>query len=726
MMRGRLTVLGFAACVLAVLGGLAWLTFHVLRLERLEVEARAATKRQEAIRLVLWRMDSALTPIIAREAARPYFEYQPFYAADLAFANINKSPGSRDVMVPSPLLSPPDEYVRLHFQEDGAEGLSSPQVPKENEVRLAEGVYVSGYAVASAAERLAKLESLIKPSSAQVLSFNAPTVASPPGGSPITSLSAAESQQVSRVESGAAPASTPPVQVLTQQTTDLSLVNEYQARQQATDRAKAVGENSLRNNLGKPQAAGTPATDKEVSAKSESADQDRKDEWKEKERKKAEATGGDGTLYKADSSAGAVPALESATKAPGKRSGGGKDPTYAGTVGRTTENENRKDVGDAWRSEADDSAMGPGVKQGQFVARWVPVAESEPELLFVREVDFGERCVHQGFWLDWPALRAMLLASAKDLLPTASLRPVLDASRLAADQEILGRTLAAIPAELVLPPAAPALMPSWSPVRTTVLVTWIAALAAVIVTALVLRASLELAERRGRFVSAVTHELRTPLTTFCLYSQMLADGMVQDEDARMTYFGTLKSESQRLARIVESVLDYARLSGKRTTKAIAPITVADLVTSLKRPLAARCEQSGMSLCVEGDPSDSRVIETDAGILERIVFNLVDNACKYASEATDKRVCLSFALNDSQLQLCVRDFGPGITRAESSRLFRPFVRGEHHGHGAIPGLGLGLAIASGLAKELGGSLDLADATKGGGACFCLTLPRSLRA
>ncbi|MBS0197135.1 MAG: HAMP domain-containing histidine kinase [Planctomycetes bacterium] len=724
MMRGRLTVLGFAACVLAVLGGLAWLTFHVLRLERLEVEARAATKRQEAIRLVLWRMDSALTPIIAREAARPYFEYQPFYAADLAFANINKAPGSRDVMVPSPLLSPPDEYVRLHFQDDGAQGLSSPQVPRENEVRLAEGVYVSGYAVASAAEKLAKLEALIKPLPAQVLTFNEPTFASPTGGLPSTPPGAAEPQQVYRAESGVAPGSTPPVQVLQQQSSDLSLVNEYQARQQATDRAKAVGENSLRNSIvGKPQAAIGPVTDKEVPAKkADGADEERKDQ----EHKKIDRADGDGALYKSGASAGAILAPGSTAKAPGRRSGAGKDLTDAGLMGKASESEKSTVAGDALRSEADDSAMGPGVKQGQFVARWVPVAESEPELLFVREVDFGERCVHQGFWLDWPALRAMLLASAKDLLPTASLRPVVDPSRLAADQEVLGRTLAAIPAELVLPPAAPALMPSWSPVRTTVLVTWIAALAAVIVTALVLRASLELAERRGRFVSAVTHELRTPLTTFCLYSQMLADGMVQDEDARMTYFGTLKSESQRLARIVESVLDYARLSGKRTTKAIAAITVADLVTSLKRPLAARCEQSGMSLCVEGDQSDSRVIETDAGILERIVFNLVDNACKYASEATDKRVCLSFALNDSQLQLCVRDFGPGIARAESSRLFRPFVRGERHGHGAIPGLGLGLAIASGLAKELGGNLDLADAAKGGGACFCLTLPRSPRA
>src|SRR5204863_7600053 len=129
------------------------------------------------------------------------------------------------------------------------------------------------------------------------------------------------------------------------------------------------------------------------------------------------------------------------------------------------------------------------------------------------------------------------------------LRPLL----LAPDPEddaVLGRTLAALPAVLEAPLPNMPTMPLWSPVRSTLLATWIAALGAMIAIALVLRASMELAERRGRFVSAVTHELRTPLTSFCLYSQMTADGVDRTEDDKRTYFKTLSTEFQRLARCV--------------------------------------------------------------------------------------------------------------------------------------------------------------------------------
>src|SRR5205814_1115830 len=178
--------------------------------------------------------------------------------------------------------------------------------------------------------------------------------------------------------------------------------------------------------------------------------------------------------------------------------------------------------------------------------------------------------------------REALLADARDLLPGASLRPLVTAPD-PADQAVLGRTLAAIPAELVAPAPVLGELPAWSPVRSTLLATWIAALGAMIAIALVLRASMELAERRGRFVSAVTHELRTPLTTFCLYSQMLADGMVKTDEDKRTYARTLNSESQRLARIVESVLEYARL-GRRHSNGKTPIAAPDLLERLAPPL----------------------------------------------------------------------------------------------------------------------------------------------
>ena len=72
-----------------------------------------------------------------------------------------------------------------------------------------------------------------------------------------------------------------------------------------------------------------------------------------------------------------------------------------------------------------------------------------------------------------------------------------------------------------------------------------------------------LSERRGAFVSAVTHELRTPLTTFRMYAEMLAEGMVPSPEARQKYLETLRREADRLAHLVENVLQYARLERGR-------------------------------------------------------------------------------------------------------------------------------------------------------------------
>src|SRR5262245_49644730 len=83
--RRWLTSLVFAICALAVVEGLGWVTWQTFRLEARERDARAQSDFQEAIRLALWRMESEVTPIIAQEAARPYFQYRSFYNAEHAY-----------------------------------------------------------------------------------------------------------------------------------------------------------------------------------------------------------------------------------------------------------------------------------------------------------------------------------------------------------------------------------------------------------------------------------------------------------------------------------------------------------------------------------------------------------------------------------------------------------------------------------------------------------------
>ncbi|MCA9299852.1 MAG: hypothetical protein KDA28_12340, partial [Phycisphaerales bacterium] len=199
----------------------------------------------------------------------------------------------------------------------------------------------------------------------------------------------------------------------------------------------------------------------------------------------------------------------------------------------------------------------PRVEVGAMVPFWVEnPSDGTPELILVRRVSINKEERLQGVWLDWPTLEQSLLASIVELFPLAVLRPV------TTDAPPDAAMLASIPAMLVPGDRPIASSPMLSPARRSLLVTWAAVIAAIGAIGIVLRASMSLSERRGRFVSAVTHELRTPMTTFCLYSQMLADGMVRDESTRDEYLQTLKRESERLAEIVENVLAYARLTQK--------------------------------------------------------------------------------------------------------------------------------------------------------------------
>lgn len=377
---------------------------------------------------------------------------------------------------------------------------------------------------------------------------------------------------------------------------------------------------------------------------------------------------------------------------------------------------------------------------GRVEAVWVtPGQSSEPELLLVRVIDTPEGRRSQGVRLDWPGLRSMLEASVEDLLPTTTLIP---ARGNALQSERAGRAyrLATIPALLV--PGGTQAMPAerMTPAFWALLVTWIATLIALVAVASVLHATLRLSDRRARFVGAVTHELRTPLTTFRLYAQMLAGGMVTEESAKAEYLGTLERESVRLGEIVENVLEYARLTRRRPGDARPPgersITPSELIARVRPVLSRRAEQSGMDLIVSIDRSaeadSARAATCDPRSVERILMNLVENACKYAGpgwesdnepssdDDADTRIHLDVRATDRALEILTSDHGPGVPPRQRERIFGEFQRGPGAAESSRPGLGLGLALSRGLAREMGGDLRLIR-RRGHGAEFLLTIP-----
>lgn len=322
----------------------------------------------------------------------------------------------------------------------------------------------------------------------------------------------------------------------------------------------------------------------------------------------------------------------------------------------------------------------------------------DSHLLLARRVQVQGETRIQGCWLDWPQIKQKLLAGASNLLPNADLERVVDV-----DQVQLNRVLATLPAHLVVSEPVAVTMPL-SPIRVSLIVAWSFLLFAAGAVAIVLQSVVKLSERRAAFVSAVTHELRTPLTTFRMYAEMLAAGMVTEADQRQSYLETLQVEADRLSHLVENVLQYARLERGSPARQRQRVGVAELLERIAPRLDGRAGQAGMKLVVDIDPTaEAKLVLTDPTAVEQILFNLVDNACKYANGSTDRRIHLQIGAEEAAVTFAVIDHGPGIAAREAERLFRPFAKSAQEAAHSAPGVGLGLALSRRLAIDLGGRL-----------------------
>lgn len=603
-------MLGIGAAL--VFAALVWVTFMVLRLERTEREARLSSSRQEVIRLALWRMDSWLSPRLATESSRPYFEYLAFYPQDRAYTRVLNRIEKGEVLTPSPLLTFRSPLFPLHVQlhEDGR--VTSPQVPEGNERDLAESAYLEPGESEAKRQLLADFTPLLQPAR-------------------LTAAMSCTETLTQAVESDSTVAASPAPHV------PRTAPPEPEAAQSA---AQAQIEDLIQSKI----------------------------EWS----RRAETSN-----YDAQSAQIFVQSRDT--------------------------------------SEDVDSTP---VNVGALTAVWL--GGEQPLLMWVRRVEVNGERFMQGVVVDWSGMQRELLAQVSDLLPEATLHPVRSAAEA---QKSASRMLAGIPGSIEPGPVAFAeALPASSPVWLTLLAMWASAIVAVAAGALTVRASLSYADKRSRFASTVTHELRTPLTTFQLYSEMLAEDMVRDPEQRQKYLRTLQDESQRLGTLVENVLSYARIEQDRFTPDRRSTTPAALLQAITARARQRAGQAGMQLCVNA-PDGDVALRVDTEALGQIIFNLADNAAKYAGTASDRRIHLDGRLEGDQLVLTVRDHGPGVPRSMQRHLFKAFERGVITSGGdqpAPPGIGLGLALCRELATEMGGSLEYADAPDGG-AMFTLTVP-----
>ncbi|MFL5322195.1 MAG: sensor histidine kinase, partial [Myxococcaceae bacterium] len=257
------------------------------------------------------------------------------------------------------------------------------------------------------------------------------------------------------------------------------------------------------------------------------------------------------------------------------------------------------------------------------------------------------------------------------------------------------------------------------PLLAILLAAWGATGLAIVALSVSLHSAMTLSERRAAFVSAVTHELRTPLTTVRMYSEMLANGMVKEDGQRADYHATLHREAERLSHLVDNVLAYSRLEKRGPARPMTYMTVGELLERCAPRLEERALAGEMVLDLDRNSALSELrIRTDPGAVEQILFNLVDNACKYGGDGLARTLRIDAQSWRGKIAVSVADDGKGLPADVRTRLFEPFSKSSEEAAATAPGVGLGLALSRQLARELGGDLRYDPASKG--ARFVLLL------
>lgn len=221
---------------------------------------------------------------------------------------------------------------------------------------------------------------------------------------------------------------------------------------------------------------------------------------------------------------------------------------------------------------------------------------------------------------------------------------------------------------------------------------------------------------RTAILRAVSHDLRTPLAAIKLaVTSLRQQGIEFTEEEEAELLGTIETSSDRLASLIDNLLDMSRLTGDAVTPHLGPVHWADVV-------AAALQNSHADRVRILLAPNSPAVQADFGMLERVIANVAENAQKYAGEAD---VVISAAVSGTvgdfpASELRVRDHGSGVDRQGIVRMFQPFQRlGDAD---TATGVGLGLAVARGFTEVMGGEL-LAEPTPGGGLTLVIRLPLS---
>ncbi len=229
---------------------------------------------------------------------------------------------------------------------------------------------------------------------------------------------------------------------------------------------------------------------------------------------------------------------------------------------------------------------------------------------------------------------------------------------------------------------------------------------------------MNLAEQRVNFVNQVSHELKTPLTNIRLYAELLGENPREEDSAEAgkfrRYLEVITAESHRLSRLIGNVLNFARSKKDRLVLRRETGQVDTIIKAALNMFAPSLKAKGVKIHFQAGAGDR--VEVDPDALEQILNNLFSNTEKYGTSGG--RLDIQSGRNGDHTFIIVRDYGPGVSKRDTERIFQPFYRTHSRLTDGVTGTGIGLSIARDLARLHGGDLTLVPVDRG--ACFKIEL------
>jgi signal transduction histidine kinase len=383
-------------------------------------------------------------------------------------------------------------------------------------------------------------------------------------------------------------------------------------------------------------------------------------------------------------------------------------------------------------------AGGPAAQRFQVeVAPFQSVFITQEQAFIFRRVAIGNQIYRQGFVIQIPQLLHYLAETRFSNQPLSDFMTL----RLAIVGETHRREVLRIGPQVPAPRfAAERRMPApfnfleavlearsvpTSPARRPLIVA-LAMLGAVVLLGLFAiyqsaRTVVAMSERRSQFVSSVTHELKTPLTNIRMYIEMLEQGIAATPQREREYLHVLDTESARLSRLINNVLELAKLEKRQRRFHYEEGDLSDVFSEVSLIMSGRLKQADFDLVIDTDRAPR--FAYDREVLIQLMVNLIENSIKFGRQSHLRRIAISAEPDGNDIRIAVSDTGPGIPRQALKNIFNDFYRVDSELTRTAGGTGIGLALVKKFVTAMGGTVAAAN-NQGAGCTITIRLPRPL--